>query len=51
VSYGPIFQRDQERIANLNWIYNKNDVEAIQMLRMRRASFYKLVKRFRERGL
>jgi hypothetical protein len=43
--------RDQERIANLNYIYNTNDVEAVQMLRMRRAPFYKLVKRFRERGL
>jgi hypothetical protein len=44
-------QRDQERIANLNHIYNCNDVEAIQMLRMRRASFYALVKTFRARGL
>jgi hypothetical protein len=51
VSYGPMLQRDQERITNLNWIYNKNDVEDVQMLRMRRASFYELVKRFRERGL
>jgi hypothetical protein len=51
VSYGPMLQRDQERIANLNWIYNRNDVEAVQMLRMRRAPFYELVKRFRERGL
>jgi hypothetical protein len=51
VSYGPMLQRDQERIANLNWIYNKNDVEIVQMIRMRRAPFYELVKRFRERGL
>jgi hypothetical protein len=51
VSYGPMLQRDQERIANLNWIYNKNEVEAVQMLRMRRAPFYELVKRFRKRGL
>jgi hypothetical protein len=43
--------RDQDRIANLNFICNTNDVEAIQMLRMRRAPFYELVKRFRERGL
>jgi hypothetical protein len=28
-----------------------NDVEAVQMLRMRRAPFYELIKRFRERGL
>nr|XP_051211948.1 uncharacterized protein LOC127329477 [Lolium perenne] len=42
---------DRERIANLNNIYNCNDVEAIQMLRMRRAPFYALVKTFRDRGL
>jgi hypothetical protein len=51
VSYGPMLERDKERIINLNYIYNKNDVEAVQMLRMRRATFYELVKRFRERGL
>ena len=51
VSYGPMLQRDQERIANLNYIYNSNDVEAIQMLQMRRAPFYALVKMFRSRGL
>jgi hypothetical protein len=43
--------RDQERIANLNDIYNCNDVEAIQMLRMGRAPFYALVKMYWERGL
>ena len=46
-----MLQRDQERIANLNNIYNCNDVEAIQMLRMRRVLFYALVKTFRDRGL
>ena len=51
VTYGPMLQRDQERIANLNNIYNCNDVEASQMLRMRRAPFYALVKTFRGRGL
>jgi hypothetical protein len=51
MSYGPMLQRDQERTANLNWIYNSNYVEAVQMLRMRRTLFYELVKNFRERGL
>jgi hypothetical protein len=37
--------RDQERIANLNFIY------IIQIIRTRKAPFYELVKRFRERGL
>jgi hypothetical protein len=51
VSYGPMLHRDQERVANLNWIYNSNDVEDVQMLRMRRAPLYELVMSFRERGL
>jgi hypothetical protein len=42
-----MLERDQERIANLNYIYNRNDVEVVRMLRMRRTPFYKLVKRFR----
>jgi hypothetical protein len=37
VTYGPMLARDQERIANLNFIYNTNDVEVVRMLRMRRA--------------
>jgi hypothetical protein len=28
VSYGTMLKRDQERIANLNYIYNRNDVDA-----------------------
>jgi hypothetical protein len=51
VTYGPMLARDEERIANLKYIYNTNDVEVVQMLRMRRVPFYELVKRFRERGL
>jgi len=51
VQYGPMAERDRERIANLNYIYNNNDVEAMQMLRMGRAPFYELVKRFRDGGL
>src|SRR4051812_43667896 len=43
--------RDQERLANLNYIYNCNDVEAVQMIRMRRAYFYALANTFRKRGL
>jgi hypothetical protein len=46
-----MLQQDQERIVNLNYIYNMNDVEAVQMLRMRKDPFYELVKRFRDRGL
>ena len=50
-SYGPMLVRDQERIANLNHIYNTIDLEAMQMLRMGRGPFYELVKRFRDGGL
>jgi transposase len=46
-----MLHRDRERIANMNFIYNNNYVEAVQMLRMGRASFYELVRTFRERGL
>jgi transposase len=43
--------RNQERITNLNFIYNTSDVKVVQMLRISRSPFYELVKRFRERGL
>ncbi|XP_071680057.1 protein ALP1-like [Lolium perenne] len=38
-------------MANLNYIYNCNDVESIQMLQMRRSPFYALVTTFKSRGL
>jgi hypothetical protein len=37
--------RDQERIANVNYIYNCNDVEVSHMLQIRRALFYALAGR------
>jgi hypothetical protein len=43
MTYDSILARDQERIANLNFIYNTNDLEVVKMLRMRRAPFYELV--------
>jgi hypothetical protein len=51
VTYGPMLARDQEGVANLNFIYNTNDVDVVQMPRMRRAPFYELVKTFRDSGL
>jgi hypothetical protein len=42
--------QDQERIANLNYIYNCIGVDASKMLHIRRAPFYVFVKTFRERG-
>ena len=32
IRYGPMFIREHERIQNLNYIYNCNDVEALWML-------------------
>ena len=51
IHYGPLFPREQERIQNLNYIYNCNDVEALWMLRMKKAPFARLVETFRTRGL
>jgi hypothetical protein len=42
---------DEERRRNLNLIYNCNDVECVNMLRMRRAPFFQLCNLFRERHL
>ena len=46
-----IVSRKQEMIQNLNYIYNYNDVEALWMLRMKRAQFAKLVETFKSRGM
>ena len=51
IRHGPMLSRDSERMANLNYIYNINDVEIVNMLRMTRSCFSKIVKMFRERGL
>ena len=51
LTYGPMMARDQERIANLNCVYNYNDTEVLHMLQMGRGPFFDLVKRFREGGL
>jgi hypothetical protein len=51
ITYGPLSAMDEERQANLNKIYNCNDVECISMLRMRRAPFFNLCNLFRDRSL
>ena len=43
ITYAPMLMREQERIANLNHIYNCTDTEALWMLRMKRAPFFRLV--------
>jgi hypothetical protein len=32
VTYGPMFEHDRERMNNLNYIYNNNNVGVVQML-------------------
>jgi predicted chitinase len=42
---------DQERQANLDKIYNCNDIECVNMLRMRRAPFFNLCNLLRDKHL
>jgi hypothetical protein len=51
ISYGPLSKWDEERQKNLDLIYNYNDVECVNMLRMRRAPFFRLCNLLRERKL
>lgn len=43
ISYGPLSQRDQERAANLRFIYHSNDNNCVELLRMKRAPFSSFV--------
>ena len=51
ITYGPMHVMDEQRQRNLNLIYNYNDVECVNMLRMRRVHFFHLVRLLRERNL
>jgi hypothetical protein len=46
ITYDPMFERDKERMNNLNHIYNNNDVESIQMSRMKRTPFNNMLNTF-----
>jgi hypothetical protein len=46
-----MFGQDKEMVINLNYMHNYTDVEALQMLRMKRAPLCELVKRIRGSGL
>jgi hypothetical protein len=37
LTYGPMFERDRERMENLKYMHDNNNVEAINILRMKRA--------------
>jgi hypothetical protein len=51
ISYGPMSIRDEERQRNLNLMYNYNDIECVNMLRMRRKPFFSLCNLLRDRKL
>jgi hypothetical protein len=51
ISYGPMSKRDEERQANLTLIYNSNDVECVNMIRMRIPLFFQLCNLLRYRNL
>ena len=51
VTYGPMADRDQQRMNNLNYIYNSDEVHCVNLLRMRKAPFFHLCDLFRSRDL
>jgi hypothetical protein len=51
ITYAPMSAMDVERQANLDKIYNCNDIECVNMLRMHRAPFFNLCNLFRGRNL
>src|SRR6266542_4781529 len=51
ITYAPMSAMDEERQKNLDKIYNSNDVECVNMIRMRRAPFFHLCTVLRERNL
>ncbi len=42
ISYGPLMERDLIRQTNLRFIYDTNDTNCVNQLRMRRAPFFRL---------
>ncbi|XP_039832870.1 protein ALP1-like [Panicum virgatum] len=51
ITYAPMSVMNEERQKNLNKIYNCNDVECVNMLRMRRAPFFQLCNLLRGKNL
>jgi hypothetical protein len=51
ISYALMSDMDEERQRNLDKIYNYDDVEYVNMLRMRRAPFFNLCNLLRQRNL
>ncbi|XP_066323397.1 protein ALP1-like [Miscanthus floridulus] len=51
VTYSPLAERDIQRMNNLRYIYESDDVHCVNLLRMRRAHFFQLCDLFRSREL
>jgi hypothetical protein len=51
ITYGPMTERDQQRLNKLRYIYESDDVHSKDLLRMRRSPFFQLCNLFRQRGL
>jgi hypothetical protein len=51
ITYAPMSAMDEERHGNLNRIYNFNDVECVNMLRMRRTPLFQLREFLKSRNL
>lgn len=51
VTYGPMAERDQQRMNNLRYIYESDDVHCVNLLRMKRRPFFLLCDLFRSRQL
>lgn len=51
ISYGPMAARDRERMNNLRFIYHSDDTTCVDLLRMKRAPFFRLCDLFRQRAL
>ena len=43
VTYGPLAERDKQRMNNLRYIYESDDVHCVNLLRMRRGPFFNFV--------
>ena len=51
ITYGPMVERDIQRMNNLRFIYESDDAHCVNLLRMRRAPFFQLCDLFRARCL
>ena len=51
LTYVPMLQRDIERQANLSFIYQSDDLQCVELLRMSKTPFFQLCNLFRTRQL